>query len=79
LYNGIKSRVICNGQQSELFSCNVGIRQGENLSPFLFAIFLNALEEYLYIKDVKGLSNLCDKLENGLYIYLKFFVLLYTK
>jgi hypothetical protein len=32
----------------------------------------------LYINDVKGLSNLCDKLENELYIYLKSFVLLYA-
>ena len=43
LYYGAKSCVKSNGKMSEYFHCNVGVRQGENLSPLLFAIFLNDL------------------------------------
>jgi hypothetical protein len=70
--------VICKGQHSELLSCNVGVRQGEKRSPFLFAAYLIDLEEYMYISDVKVLSNLCDKLGNKLCVYLKCFALLYA-
>jgi hypothetical protein len=30
-----------------VFCCNIGVRQGENLSPFLFSIYVNDLEEFL--------------------------------
>ena len=36
LYSNFKSCRIANGEQTDLFSCNVGLRQGEQLSPFLF-------------------------------------------
>ena len=32
---------------SDLFSCDVGLLQGEILSPFLFSLFLNDIELYL--------------------------------
>ena len=41
VYNGIKSRVAYNGEQSFFFQSFRGVRQGENLSPVLFALFLN--------------------------------------
>ena len=34
IYNSVKSRVKCNNTLSEAFSCNMGVRQGECLSPF---------------------------------------------
>ena len=40
MYENIKSRTSFQGQISDYFSCNNGLRQGENLSPFLFAIYL---------------------------------------
>ena len=41
------SRMIC-------LNCNVGVRQGENLSPLLFSLYLNDLEEFLASKRVGG-------------------------
>ena len=47
MYDGITSCVSVNGVSSDYFPSNIGVRQGENLSPFLFTIFLNDLETYL--------------------------------
>ena len=46
----MKSRVKVNHPctASQSFSCNVGVRQGENLSPLLFAIYLNDLTEIAF-------------------------------
>ena len=46
LYSQAKSCVKSGGYLSEFFNCNVGVRQGENLSPLLFAIFLNDFERH---------------------------------
>ena len=78
MYSGIKSRVVYNGQMSEYFSCNIGVRQGENMSPFLFSLYLNDLQQYIEQRNVAGLSCITDELENELDIYLKLFVLLYA-
>jgi hypothetical protein len=47
MYSCVKSRVWLNGEQSESFECSLGVRQGESLSPFLFAIYINDLEKEL--------------------------------
>ena len=47
MYTSVKTRVFVNGQKSESFDCRLGVRQGECLSPFLFAIYINDLEESL--------------------------------
>ena len=43
MYEQAKSCVKLNGNCSQFFKSNVGVRQGENLSPVLFSIFLNDL------------------------------------
>jgi hypothetical protein len=57
-----------NGSQSEFFPCLTGVRQGENLSPFLFSIFLNDLEDFFRQLDGEPLKIIQEKLENELHI-----------
>ena len=56
MYKGIKSCISLNGQQSSFFPSNIGLRQGENLSPVLFSLFINDLKMYL-------LNNSCDGID----------------
>ena len=39
LYNSIKSCIVYDDNKSDFFSSEVGVRQGGNLSPFLYAVF----------------------------------------
>ena len=41
---------------SQFFVSNVGLRQGENLSPVLFSLFLNDLKGFLTSNNVQGLK-----------------------
>ena len=56
IYNSVKSRVKCNNTLSETFSCNMGVRQGECLSPFLFAMYINDMEQDLENNGVNGID-----------------------
>ena len=77
MYNNIKSCVFLNGQKSDLFTSCQGVRQGENLSPLLFSLYLNDLETYL---TENGCTHLQVKLdnENDLTNYIQLLVLLYA-
>ena len=57
IYSKAKSCVRINGCYSNYFYNNIGVRQGENLSPLLFSIFLNDLKSYL-TTNIKGLETL---------------------
>ena len=74
MYDHIRSCVQFNGERSMFFQCNNGLRQGENLSPVLFSLFLNDLEHCLSKNDFIGL-NLFD---SDLRSFLKIIVLLYA-
>ena len=77
MYMNAKSCVKSNGKISDYFSCCKGVRQGENLSPVLFAIYLNDFHAFLNEKCV-GLKDLCSIVNDELDIYLKLYVLLYA-
>ena len=47
MYKGIKSYVVNGSSHSDYFASCRGVRQGENLSPLLFSLFINDLEESL--------------------------------
>ena len=76
LYENIKSKITTNKGSTAYFPCNTGVRQGENLSPFLFNLYLNDLEAYLHQNKVPGIT--CETDSDDLYIYLKIFILLYA-
>jgi hypothetical protein len=56
----------------------MGVRQGENLSPFLFAMFLNDLQMFFENASLTGLETVSNCIEDKLNIYLKLFALLYA-
>ena len=60
------------------FPCETGVRQGENLSPFLFALYLNDLEQFLHENLVNGLDTITNMCSENLDIFFKLFILLYA-
>ena len=46
-YANPKSRVILNDYKTAYFDCPIGVKQGDCLSPTLFAIFINDLAEII--------------------------------
>ena len=82
LYCKAKSCVKSNGKLSDYFNCNIGVRQGENLSPLLFAIFLNDFE-FSVSRQYAGLSELGHDInqilsDDDVEHFLKIYVLLYA-
>ena len=76
MYKDIKS-VVKNGDlQSNCFPCETGVRQGEQLCPCLFALYLSDLEEYLSENSIKHLEFLNENCIQ--YMYFKLFLLLYA-
>ena len=74
MYSNIKSCVNFNGKLSEYFLSVNGVRQGENLSPFLFALFINDIEEFL-------IKYGCDPIaipDSDLNTFLKLLIILYA-
>lgn len=78
MYKGIKSKICMNGMSSDFFCCNIGVRQGENLSPFLFSLYINDLEDFLLDKNIVGLQSISSSIEDELMLYLKLCLLFYA-
>ena len=56
MYVSVKSRIkVCN-QLSDEFDCVLGVRQGECLSPFLFSMFLNDIEDVFLNSGLSGVD-----------------------
>ena len=47
MYTSASSRVAVKNKLSSLFSCSKGVRQGCNLSPLLFSLFISDIESHL--------------------------------
>ena len=77
LYVNAKSCVKLDGKLSDYFGCFKGVRQGENLSPVLFAIYLNDFQSFLS-ERCSGLQDLNSFCDDEFEIYLRLYVLLYA-
>jgi hypothetical protein len=55
------------------------LRQGEHLSTFLFALYLNDLDTFLTSKNAQGAKSISEDFENDLQIYVKLFTILYAE
>jgi len=56
MYASVKSRVKLSNNLSNSFECHIGVRQGECLSPFLFSMFVNGIEETFIQQGVSGID-----------------------
>ncbi len=82
LYKKAKAQVRVGGSLSSSFKCSVGVRQGDNLSPLLFAIFVNDFETHLR-QQCDGLSFAADQVRSTLSdddveVFLRLYTLLYA-
>ena len=77
MYESAKSYVKQETMISGLFACNMGVRQGENLSPLLFALFLNDFESSISRKfnGLPTLQEISKILGNE---EIEFFINMYT-
>ena len=76
MYSNIKSRVTIPEGNSAFFPCSKGVRQGENLSPILFSLYLNDLEHYLMSNGADGI--VCEANTEQVYSYIKLVILLFA-
>lgn len=76
MYNDIKSCVSLHGNDSAFFASFSGVRQGENLSPVMFSLYLNDLENYLMHNSNAGITIDCNN--EDISIFLKLYILLYA-
>ena len=82
MYDQAKSCVKKGNAMSNFFSCLIGVRQGENLSPLLFAIYLNDFE-YTLSRKYKGLDMLSKDFHtyldsDDIEVFFRLYVLLYA-
>ena len=82
IYDYAKSCVKAGGKMSMFFSSMSGVRQGENLSPILFSLFLNDLVHFMS-NSYNGLSTLSKDVASilnteDIEVFFKLYLLLYA-
>ena len=79
MYDMAKSCVRQNNLMSEYFLCSIGVRQGDNLSPLLFSLFINDFSKYIEGKYTRlSINNCYPTLLDDDIAMLNMFVLLYA-
>ena len=82
IYSRVKSCVKSGNKLSKFFPIRTGVRQGDVLSPLLFAIYLNDFEAFLSRRCI-GLRTLANEVhdvlsDDEISIFLKLYTLLYA-
>ena len=82
IYDNAKSCVKAGGKMSMFFSSMSGVRQGENLSPILFSLFLNDLVHFMS-NSYNGLATLSEDVASilnteDIEVFFKLYILLYA-
>ena len=83
LYSQAKACVNVSRQNSEYFSCNVGVRQEENLSMLLFSLYLADPNEFISrsckgLEKIQEMDQLVQDPTEDLVSYLKLYILMYA-
>ena len=80
MYNRAKSSIKKDNMISEYFLCNIGVRQGDTLSPLLFALFINDFNQYISTayRGLNIVQSCYPSLNDEDIVLLKLFVLLYA-
>ena len=78
MYCAVKSRVKLGNKLGDAFECSLGVRQGESLSPFLFSMFLNDIEDVfmntmiVYADDIVVFDESKDEFQRSLDVLLEY-------
>ena len=56
MYKCVKSIVQVGAERTQPFECLLGVRQGECLSPFLFSMYINDIEDYVKTHGFQGVN-----------------------
>ena len=79
IYSKAESYIRKDNMISDYCMCNIGVRQGDNLSPVLFVLFINNFTEY--VSTAYGgltIAQSCyPSLINSKYIYIYIYIYLY--
>ena len=78
MYDSIAQCISYSNCISEYFDWTNEVRQLENLSTFLFSLFLNDIDTFFENKNITELQTISDEIENNLDIYLNLCILLYA-
>ena len=78
MYQNIKTCIRKGEECSVFFNSEVGVKQGENMSPFLFSLFLNDLETFFLENNISDLEQISKKCQDTIACYLKIFIILYA-
>jgi hypothetical protein len=79
MYEKAKSCIFVNGVKTDYFPCNVGVRQGENLSALLFSLYLNDLSDFINSSNIaSGIKCNKHEFETEAINFVKLFILLYA-
>ena len=76
MYSSIKSCVRIGTTETPFFTSGCGVRQGENLSPLLFSLFLNDLENFLFMNRCDGIG--IQYSDDDIFLYFELLILLYA-